>query len=160
MQTSLDQTPVVVLRPASDLDLEALVAIRIQAMRESLERVGRFDPDRARERFVSGFDARCTRRIEVSGEWVGFVVVKDVQTHLLLDHLYVIPSAQGAGIGTAVLMTIFKEADRAARMLRVGALKESASNRFYLRHGFVLVESGEFDNYYARANLSAAGSER
>ncbi|WP_122234632.1 GNAT family acetyltransferase, partial [Pseudomonas syringae group genomosp. 3] len=24
--------------------------------------------------------------------------------------------------------------------------------RFYLRHGFQLVESGEFDNYYVRPN--------
>ncbi|WP_081012134.1 GNAT family acetyltransferase, partial [Pseudomonas syringae group genomosp. 3] len=31
-------------------------------------------------------------------------------------------------------------------------LKESDSNRFYLRHGFQLVESGEFDNYYVRPN--------
>ncbi|RMN79860.1 hypothetical protein ALQ56_05513, partial [Pseudomonas syringae pv. papulans] len=35
-------------------DFETLVAIRIEAMRESLERVGRFDPVRARERFREG----------------------------------------------------------------------------------------------------------
>ncbi|AVB28628.1 GNAT family acetyltransferase [Pseudomonas syringae pv. syringae] len=32
----------------------------------------------------------------------------------------------------------------------MSALKESDSNRFYVRHGFQLVESGEFDNYYLR----------
>jgi len=35
--------------------------------------------------------------------------------------------------------------------LRVGALRESASNRFYTRHGFQFVESTEFDNYYVRS---------
>ncbi|QHF50891.1 MULTISPECIES: GNAT family N-acetyltransferase [unclassified Pseudomonas] len=147
-----DQKSAVVLRRASNCDLEDLIAIRIEAMRESLERLGRFDPDRARERFHSGFDASSTRRIEVSGDMVGFVVLKDHQSELLLDHLYVIPSAQGAGIGTEVLTRIFREADEIGRPVKVGALKESASNRFYIRHGFVFVESGEFDNYYVRAN--------
>ena len=115
--------------------LEGLVAIRIEAMRESLERLGRFDPDRARERFLSGFDASSTRRIEVSGDLVGFVVVKDHQSELLLDHLYVIPSAQGSGIGTKFFTQIFREADEVGLPIKVGALRESASNRFYIRHG-------------------------
>ncbi|KIH83790.1 Acetyltransferase, GNAT family [Pseudomonas batumici] len=119
-------------------------------MRESLERLGRFDPDRARERFLSGFDPDSTRRIEVSDDLVGFVVVKDHQGELLLDHLYVIPGAQGLGIGSEVLTQVFREADEIGRPIKVGALKESASNRFYMRHGFEFVESGEFDNYYVR----------
>ncbi|OIN45344.1 GNAT family N-acetyltransferase [Pseudomonas costantinii] len=152
MPASSDQAPAIVLSPATHNDLEALVAIRIEAMRESLERLGRFDPDRARERFLNGFDAGNTRRIEVAGELVGFVVVKDLRSELLLDHLYVVPCVQGAGIGAKVLTQVFREADELRLPIKVGALKESASNRFYLRHGFVFVESGEFDNYYVRSN--------
>lgn len=124
-------------------------------MRESLERLGRFDPERARDRFLAGFDAHSTRRIEVSGQLVGFVVIKDHRSELLLDHLYVRPSAQGAGIGSEVLTQIFREADELGSPIKVGALKESASNRFYIRHGFVFVESGEFDNYYVRIKGNA-----
>lgn len=155
MPACVDENSTVVLCAASKSDLEDLVAIRIEAMRESLERLGRFNPDRARERFLGGFDATSTRRIEVAGELVGFVVIKDHQTELLLDHLYVIPSAQGAGIGSEVLTQIFKEADELGRPIKVGALKESASNRFYTRHGFVFVESSEFDNCYVRINGNA-----
>lgn len=93
-----DQNPLLVLLPAQQRDLEPLLAIRIEAMRESLERVGRFDPVRARERFASGFDASSTRHIEVAGERVGFVVLKQHLNELLLDHLYVKPAAQGAGL--------------------------------------------------------------
>ncbi|ALI02340.1 aminoalkylphosphonate N-acetyltransferase [Pseudomonas sp. FW306-02-F02-AA] len=155
MPASSDQKSAVVLCPASNSDLEDLVAIRIEAMRESLERLGRFDPNRARERFLSGFDVNSTRRIVVSGDLVGFVVIKNHLSELLLDHLYVIPRVQGLGIGSEVLTRIFREADEIGRPIKVGALKESASNRFYTRHGFVFVESGEFDNYYVRANSNA-----
>ena len=152
-----DQNAPINLVPVQQSDLDNLVAIRIEAMRESLERVGRFDPVRARERFVSGFEARNTRYIEVSGERVGFVVVKQHHNELLLDHLYVKPSTQGSGIGSAVLTEIFKEADAAALPLKVGALKESASNRFYTRHGFQFIESSEFDNYYVRQSVPGIG---
>lgn len=152
------QTPPVILVPAQQSDSDSLVNIRIEAMRESLERVGRFDPIRARERFLSGFEPRHTRHIEVSGKRVGFVVVKHHNNELLLDHLYVKPEAQGSGIGSAVLDHIFKEADAAALPIRVGALKESASNRFYIRHGFQFVESREFDNYYVRQSVDEASA--
>lgn len=147
----------ILLTPAASNDLEALVAIRLAAMRESLERIGRYNPERARARFVEGFEVASTRRIERAGALVGFVVVKHRHNELLLDHLYVMPAAQGAGIGAQVLTQLFEEADEAALPMRVGALKESASNRFYLRHGFVLVESGDFDHYYLRRPVAAEG---
>jgi len=44
-------------------DAEDLVAIRIAAMRESLERLGRFDLQRARDRFLAGFEPALTRHV-------------------------------------------------------------------------------------------------
>lgn len=149
-QPATTDIPLVTLVGTEPSDFETLVAIRIEAMRESLERIGRFDPVRARERFREGFSSESTRYIEVSGEQVGFVVVKPLIDGLLLDHLYIRPSAQGAGIGSVVLSQIFVEADAAGMAVRVGALRESESNRFYTRHGFQFVESTEFDNYYVR----------
>ncbi|MEK1834555.1 MAG: GNAT family N-acetyltransferase, partial [Pseudomonas sp.] len=84
MPVTPNQNSPVVLVLAQQSDLDNLVAIRIEAMRESLERVGRFDPVRARERFLGGFEAHNTHYIEVSGERVGFVVVKHHHNELLL----------------------------------------------------------------------------
>ena len=143
------------LTPAIESDFEALVAIRIEAMRESLERIGRFDPARARERFRSGFSPAHTRHIEAGHERVGFLVTMPQERHLLLDHLYIKPSYQGLGVGTEVLQLVFTQADSLGLPVKVGALRESDSNRFYQRHGFQLVEQGEFDNYYLRSASSA-----
>ena len=139
-----------VLVPATLQDADALVALRIAAMRDSLERVGRFDPVRARERFLAGFEPAATRHIELANARVGFFVVKQQDGGLLLDHLYIDPRYQGQGLGRAVLAHVFAQADALALPVRVGALRGSDSNRFYLRHGFLLADTGEFDNYYIR----------
>jgi len=122
-------------------------------MRESLERLGRFDPQRARERLLAAFEPALTRHVVVDGERVGFVVVRPQDDGLLLDHLYIAPSAQGRRIGAAVLAHVLHEADARGLPVRVGALRESAANAFYVRHGFVLARVGEWDNHYERAAL-------
>ena len=119
-------------------------------MRESLERVGRFDPQRARDRFLAHFEPAHTRHVVVDGARVGFVVARPQDDEWLLDHLYVLPSHQGQGIGAAVLRDVLASADARGRALRVGALRESDANRFYARHGFELVERTEWDNHYRR----------
>lgn len=119
-------------------------------MRDSLERIGRFDPVRARERFRAGFSPAHTRHIVVDGIRVGFVVVKQADEYMLLEHLYIRPAFQKRGIGSTVLTKVFEEADASGMPVRVGALRESDSNRFYVRHGFCRIAEEEWDIYYLR----------
>jgi GNAT superfamily N-acetyltransferase len=143
---------------AEQADFEELLALRLEAMQESLERLGRFDPARSRARFRASFEPKFTRHVLASGARVGFVAVKPHEDGLLLDHLYVRPAKQGLGIGAAVLAQIFAEADAARLPLRVGALRESASNRFYLRHGFEKVGESAWDIHYRRPCAKAANA--
>ena len=149
------ESPSIFLAPAAESDFEALVAIRIEAMRESLERIGRFDAGRARERFRSSFSPERTRHIVAGTETAGFVVTKPQEQYLLLDHLYLLPTHQGRGIGSKVLQLVFAEAESLRLPVKVGALRESEANHFYAHHGFQFVEQGEFDNYYIRPARSA-----
>lgn len=134
--------------PAGLQDLEHLVALRIEAMQASLERIGRFDPQRARARFADGFDPACTRHVVLGGQRIGFVVVKPAGDGLRLDHLYIRPSWQGRGLGAAVLQTVCEEAERQGLPLRLSALRGSDANRFYRRHGFVPDGESEWDLHY------------
>lgn len=149
--TPASNRPELALAPARDDDFEALLSLRLAAMRESLERVGRFDPQRARERLSRGYQPAHTRHILRHGELVGFVVVVPRDEGWLLDHLYVHPSAQGEGIGSWVLAQVLAEADAVHAPVSVTALKHSEANRFYQRHGFELQAEGEWDWYYLRA---------
>lgn len=130
--------------------LDELVRIRIAAMRDSLTRVGRFDPDRARERFTSGFNPEYTRFINFGGLRVGFVVVKPEADSLKLDHLYIEPDYQRRGIGGKVLQTIFSTADQLGLPISVTALRDSDSNNFYQSHGFKYQDETEWDINYIR----------
>lgn len=141
---------VVDYRKAQASDAEALADLRVRAMRPSLEAVGRFDPVRARKRFLDGFVPDQTQVLECDGSIVGFFVVRSAPTHLLLDHLYIAPQQQGRGIGAEVLRLVACTADAARLPLRVGALKGSRANTFYQRQGFTLVEQSEWDNHYVR----------
>ncbi|MCA0176457.1 MAG: GNAT family N-acetyltransferase [Proteobacteria bacterium] len=142
--------PGITLAPAGEADFEALLALRLAAMQESLSRVGRFDPQRARERLSRGYSPAHTRHILQAGALVGFVVVQPREADWLLDHLYIHPSAQRQGIGAWVLAQVLAEADAAHKAVSVTALKHSDANRLYLRHGFALQAEGEWDLYYWR----------
>ncbi|MFC5498591.1 GNAT family N-acetyltransferase [Caenimonas terrae] len=141
--------------PVLACDAQELASLRVEAMRESLERIGRFDPVRARSRFLENFSPEHTRAILLDGQRVGFFVVRPQGETLLLDHLYVRPSHQNRGIGSRVLQAVVSEADEGGHAVRVGALRASDSNRLYARHGFDLVEEAEFDNYYLRRGRDA-----
>ncbi|WP_454675390.1 GNAT family N-acetyltransferase [Achromobacter pestifer] len=136
--------------PVSEADFDALSAIRIDAMRDSLERLGRFDPDRARARLRNTFHPEHTRAIEHNGQRVGFYALRPDGAGLRLDHLYLVPAAQRLGLGGQVMRRILQDADSQGLPVSVGALRDSDSNRFYRRHGFVQTGESEWDIDYLR----------
>lgn len=136
---------------ASDDDFDVLVDLRIDAMRESLERIGRFDRERSIERFRSSFFAADTKRIFCEDALVGFYSVSRKADHLHLSHLYVAPDQQCRGIGSLAMKKIVNLSNETQLPIRLGALKESKSNDFYLRHGFVVTAEDEWDTYYERS---------
>ena len=100
-------------------------------MRESLERVGRFDPQRARDRFLAAFEPACTRHVLVDGERVGFVVVRSSGDGCcLLDHLVrrcPVAQAPRHSAPRRAGRCVSPDADACRLTVRVGALRESAA---------------------------------
>ena len=129
-----------------------MLAIRIEALRDSLERLGRFDPERARARLQAGFKPESMKHIVRDGERIGFVTLRPDSAAeppaLRLDHLYIRPAYQGQGIGAWVLAWAKAQASAQACDIILSALKHSDANRFYLSHAFVQVSESEFDLDY------------
>jgi GNAT superfamily N-acetyltransferase len=132
------------LAPVADADFEAMLALRIDALRESLTRLGRFDPEVARARLKSQFRPEWMQHLVVDGERVGYFTVEPRDGELRLHHLYLKPAMQGQGIGAWVLNQV-----KAQRLpITLAALRESRANDFYRRHGFKVVEEQAFDIEY------------
>ncbi|OWT74755.1 MULTISPECIES: GNAT family N-acetyltransferase [unclassified Achromobacter] len=139
-----------VYTPVTDGDLEALADLRAEAMRDSLERVGRFDPDRARQRLRDGWAPAHTWSIEFEGSRAGFYTLRPVDGGLKLDHLYILPAFQNLGLGGRVMQRIAALADEARLAVHLGALRDSPSNAFYQRHGYIKTGEDPWDIYYVR----------
>ena len=140
----------VTYREVTTADFDELADLRIAAMRESLERVGRFDPERARERLRKSFSPEHTRFILLDGQRVGFYAFQPAEDGFHLDHLYVHPNCQSQGVGSHVMRGLIARSDASGLPVHLGALRDSPSNRFYQRHGFVKTSEDEWDIYYVR----------
>lgn len=136
--------------PATPADLETLVALKIAAMRASLEAVGRFTPQRARARFIEGFRPEHTRLILVEGALAGCVAFGPRSAGWEIEHFYLDPGFQGAGLGAAVMAALLAEADAAGRAVNLTVLQGSPANRFYARFGFEDVGREGVDIFYRR----------
>ncbi|MGN6826285.1 GNAT family N-acetyltransferase [Paucibacter sp. M5-1] len=129
-------------------DFEALFALRMDAMRESLARLGLGDLQRSRDRFTSQFDPQRTQSILREGERIGFVLLRPAGDHLHLEQLFIRPGAQGCGAGAWVLDWVKSVARAHGQDVTLSALKLSDANRFYRRHGFEPVGENELEIEY------------
>lgn len=146
--------------PTSADDFDFLVELRIEAMKESLEAIGRFNRKRSTERFRSSFAPEKTKIIRKGGAPVGFIAVSEKDDHLYLDHLYIDPKHQSQGIGSMTLRALVATSEERNLPIRLGALRASKSNAFYKRHGFAFTKEDEFDIYYERKPRGGEGTSR
>ena len=147
--------PRFVLQAATADDFEALLALRLRAMRPSLERLDRYDERRIRDDLARSFDPASVHHIVVDGRRVGFISLKTLSHAMRLDHLYIDPAEQAHGHGHEVLDWVCEQADRTQLPVELCALKGSDAVRFYLRHGFALTGEGEWDFDFVRMPQSA-----
>ena len=142
-------------------DFDAMADLRAEALRESLEHLGRFDPVRVRERLRAAFVPGCMRHILRDGQRIGYLTLipRPGAPEMRLHHLYLLPGHQGQGAGQWALDWVKAQATTQGCDVTLGALRDSAANRFYVRHGFRLVEEQEFDLEYRWSPAAPAAVE-
>ncbi|MER6085105.1 GNAT family N-acetyltransferase [Streptomyces sp. NPDC001833] len=138
------------MRPASDADVEAVAELRALVLRDDLERLGRYDERRVRQRLRDGYDADHTWVIEAGGAFAGCVALRPTGDAHWLEHFYLAPHAQGGGIGSAVLRELLERCDRDGVTVRLNVLRGSAARRLYERHGFLVETEDPVDVFMVR----------
>lgn len=134
--------------PARADQADQLADIRVHSMQASLSAIGRFDPQRARDRLLATFNAANTTIITLQGEIIGFYVLRDETEAIYLDHLYLKQHNQGQGVGRRAMAHIQAIARQKHLPIRLNALINSPANAFYLANGFQFVECRDVDNFY------------
>lgn len=125
------------LRPALPSDAGWIAELRAVVMRPDLERLGRWDPVRVRERFLNTFQPEHTFLVAVEEQVAGVIAVRPEPDALWIEHFYLAPEFQGQGLGAGVLRRITGE-PKDHRPFRLNVLQGSPARRLYERHGFVL----------------------
>ena len=136
--------------PTSEADFEPLLTLRIDVMREHLERVLRYKPSRARRIFREHFDGPGMRLILMGDERIGCVGFRDEPECLKIDSFYLQRHFHNSGLGTAILKVLLAEADAIGKPVRLEVLTGSKADRFYLRHGFVKLSEDPIEAEYER----------
>ncbi|MFF7053345.1 GNAT family N-acetyltransferase [Streptomyces griseorubiginosus] len=138
------------LRPATPDDVEPIAELRAVVLRPDLERLGRFDEGRVRQRFRDAFVAAHLSVIESEGCFVGCVALRPAEDGHWLEHFFIDPGMQGRGLGSAVLRTLLARTDAAGVTVRLDVLQGSAARRLYERHGFTVESEDAVDVFMVR----------
>ncbi|SDZ24948.1 L-amino acid N-acyltransferase YncA [Saccharopolyspora shandongensis] len=144
------------LRDSSAADVEAVAELRAVVLRTDLQRLGRYDEQRVRQRLRDGFEPGHTWVIEVGGAFAGCVALRPAESACWLEHFYLAPDVQGRGIGSAVLGSLLERCDREGATVRLNVLQGSPARKLYERHGFAVETEDAVDVFMVRAPVSAA----
>ncbi|WP_409472004.1 GNAT family N-acetyltransferase [Streptomyces sp. HC307] len=138
------------VRQASASDVEAVAELRAVVLRADLERLGRYDEQRVRQRLRNGFDPAHTWVIEVGGVFAGCVALRPAEDAHWLEHFYLAPHLQGSGIGSGVLRELLERCDRRGVLVRLNVLQGSRAQQLYERHGFTVESEDPVDVFMVR----------
>ncbi|MFD9329681.1 GNAT family N-acetyltransferase [Streptomyces sp. NPDC060065] len=148
------------LRVAEPADVDVIAELRATVMRPDLERLGRFDERRVRQRLRDSFSVRYTSVVVVDGAFAGCVTLRpgeeegegegDGDGCQWLEHFYLAPRFQGRGLGSAVLRALLDRSDAGRATVRLNVLRGSAAQRLYRRHGFTVEAQDTVDVFMVR----------
>lgn len=137
----------VTLRAATEDDRELAFAILRESMRPSIEATwGAWNEELQRERFSGDFEVAAHRLIEDETGAVGLIAVYEHEDRVFLARLFIVPGAQGRGIGTQLVRELLQAAHGRGVPVILTTLKRSRAHPLYARLGFRIV--GETETHF------------
>lgn len=142
------ETDTIALRPTTPVDSDFAFNVRKAAFSQYIRAAfGHWDDDEQRATHGQRFQPAATRIILSHGQDVGYVAVRAEGDGMHLLQFFLLPEAQGRGIGSHVLSQVLAEARQQRRLVFLRVLKSNPRARaFYERHGFAV--AGETATHY------------
>lgn len=125
------------VRPCRSSDSEFLFQVREAAFRRYIEQVyGAWNEVAQRLMHRDGFRPRDTQIIVVDGTEVGWIEIHDRGHELYLANIYLLPQAQGHGVGAYLIGQLLDRGRQERRPVTLRVLKVNPARRLYERLGF------------------------
>jgi ribosomal protein S18 acetylase RimI-like enzyme len=148
------------LRRGTTADLDFILRVHVEAMRPHVERTfGAWDAAAQRARLLETTLPETHEIVELDGEPVGCRWVRPHLDSLELVRLWLLPHAQGKGLGTELVRELLVSAARLRVPARLRVLKVNPAQRLYRRLGFEDIATTE-THVQMRHTLQPRGLER
>lgn len=131
--------PNVTLRQAADRDEAFLRKLHREAMGPHVEAaLGWWDTDEQEKRFAKAA-VSWHQIIVLDGHPIGCLLLLSKSNAVILSRIWIIPSVQGRGIGTHLVLQVCKRAQEDGCPVRLQVLKVNRAQQLYARLGFEIV---------------------
>ncbi len=137
--------PIITLRASQSVDAELFYSITEQTMRPYvIVAGGTWEEESRRKEAAEDAINPGASVILVNAAEAGILAVEKLTSELRLHMLYLLPSFQGLGVGSALVSSLQKEASSRGVPLRLQVLKVNPAKAFYERLGFRIEEESEY----------------
>lgn len=139
---------IIELRPATADDRAFVERTYFDTQRWLIEALfGWRGDDAERAKFAEHYNAASTRIIVLNGQDVGWITVEHPFECLDLEGIYIVPSQQRRGIGSALIRSLIADANARGVLLRLSTAKINPARKLYERLGFVVASEDRYKVY-------------
>jgi GNAT superfamily N-acetyltransferase len=140
----------ITLRPATAADANFLYTLTEACMRTYIEQTfGSWDAEGIRD----SFSRYAHQVIQYDRLDVGCILLNEQPKDFSLGRMFVAPTYQRRGIGSALLRQFIERAGESGKVLKLRVLKVNPTRCLYERHGFVVSHSTEHHYYMMWARV-------
>jgi GNAT superfamily N-acetyltransferase len=133
-------------RPATPADSELTYQIKKAALGPYIAQVFGWDEARQLGFHAEEYHSHNSHILLDRGQPIGWFAAHREDRMFFIDHLYLLPSVHGQGIGTRILQMLLQTADTDGLVARLDVLKVNPARRLYERCGFSII--GANDNFF------------